>query len=406
MGFFSQSQLQSKKPLPLIPLCGKCGLKDMGCLSPKMPIAGKGKKGIMIIGEAPGEHEDKQNIPFVGKSGQLLREKLRKYGVDPTDDCWLYNALICRPPNNKIPKKVMVEYCRPNVIREIDRLKPTTIILLGGVAVRSLIGYIWKADVGTMTRWVGWRIPSQKFNTWICPTYHPSYISREMTKKYPNPLYERTFEEHIENALQKKAAPWKVIPRYEESVFPITDSEAAVQSIEGFIKRGRPIAFDYETDRLKPDHREARIVCCGISDGRTTVAYPFYGAAVGATKRLLQSPLPKIASNLKFEQRWSIRHFGQGVRNWMTFGDTMLGSHVLDNREDITSIKFQAFVLLGQPPWNEHIESYLESEDGGGNSPNRIDRVDMKDLLIYCGMDSLMEWIVSRIQQQQLRRGK
>lgn len=253
-----------------------------------------------------------------------------------------------------------------------------------------------------MSRWAGWRIPHQKLNAWLCPTFHPSYIERLKTvEKARGPLAERIWEDHIEKAITKTNRPWENIPRYVESIFPIKSADDAAKSIEGFIKRGKPIAFDYETDRLKPDHRDARIVCCSVSDGRTTIAYPWYGKAIESTKSLLTSNLPKLGSNIKFESGWTSKLLGIVVRGWVA--DTMNTAHVLDNRQDICSIKFQAFIHLGQEPWNDHIAQFLESEDDGGNTPNNINKVGLDDLLIYCGMDSLMEHLVCQKQHKAIK---
>lgn len=394
MGFFSPSHMTSKRPLPLLPQCGKCGLKD-GCKSPKMPVYGSGKKGIFIVGEAPGEKEDLHGIPFVGKTGQRLRSTLRKFGVDLKEDCWSTNALICHPTSNKVPKQMMIDYCRPNIVHSLQTLNPSTIILLGGAAVRSVIGWLWKEEPGAISQWVGWQIPLQRPNAWVCPTYHPSYIERLESE-----VTDRIFEEHIEKAVDRTTRPWQIVPDYRKEVVHYLNSHDASRAILGFIEGRRAVAFDYETDRLKPDHHDSRIVCCSISDGKTTIAFPWYGDVIPAMKEFLLSPLPKIASNLKFEERWTIRHLGINVRNWSE--DTMLAAHVLDNRENINSIKFQAFVNLGQESWDYHIRRFLESEEEGGNSTNRIKDIDLSDLLTYCGLDSLMEYKVAKIQGKQV----
>src|SRR5262245_43419820 len=84
------------------PRCGLCGLLNK-CQSPKMEVYGKGKNGILIVGEAPGANEDEQGIPFVGKAGRYLRGILHGLDVNMRNDCWLTNSLICRPPNNATP---------------------------------------------------------------------------------------------------------------------------------------------------------------------------------------------------------------------------------------------------------------------------------------------------------------
>jgi len=88
---------------------------------------------------------------------------------------------------------------------------------------------------------------------------------------------------------------------------------------------------------------------------------------------------------------------GHRVRNW--YWDTMLASHVMDNRPGITSIKFQSFVLLGQSSYDDHIKKFFQSPKG--EERNQIDLIDMDDLLLYNGLDSLLQYKVG-IKQMEL----
>lgn len=398
-GFFSPSVIAqgNKAPASRVPKCGACGLLKT-CKSPKMPIAGKGKRGILIVGEAPGETEDDTGKPFVGKSGRLLQQTLRKYGIDMFRDCWVTNSLICRPPGNRDPTDLEIGYCRPNLLNAITDLKPSTIIPLGRFGIESVIGMAWKSgqgDVGGGYRWLGWNIPYRKWNAWICPTYHPAFIARKLKENGVESLF---FEKHLEKAAELEGRPWESNEFDDRSqIEKIYDANEAARILRRMIQKGGPVAFDYETNCLKPDRKEARIVSCSVSwRGKKTIAYPWHGEAITATGELLQSPLPKIASNLKFEERWTIAEFGRGVKNWSL--DTMLEAHVMDYRPQITSIKFQAFVQLGVEDWSSHIEPFLASDEKGGNGLNRIHEIAIGDLLLYNGLDSLWEYGVAKKQ--------
>ena len=93
---------------------------------------------------------------------------------------------------------------------------------------------------------------------------------------------------------------------------------------------------------------------------------------------------------------------GHPVRNWVW--DTMLSAHHLDNRPGITSVKYQAFVRLGQEPWDTHIKPMLQSTDERGL--NRVNEIPMRDLLLYCGMDSLIEYKLAELQKKEMMNGK
>lgn len=391
-GFYSVSELPIIETQSLIPKCGACGLYK-SCKSPKMVPRGKGKKNILIVGDAPNVNDDKAGRPFASDSGDRLRKVLAKCNIDMERDCIVTNSLICRP-QNKIDQEI--GYCRPNLLKTIASVEPETIILLGEAAVASLIGHLWREDVGSIATWIGWQIPSQTLNAWICPTWHPSYLGYAN-----NPVVEMYWQRHIREALSLEGAPWKTVPDYTKQVELIYDDAAAVSWIERFMKSKRSVAFDYETDRLKPDNPESEIICCSLSDGVSTMSFPWRGKAVKAMKAFLKSDVPKIASNMKFEDRWTRAILGISVRNWDT--DTMLLAHTLDNRHMITSIKFQSFVRLGMHAYDDPVRKYLGAKDKGANTPNRIKECPLQDLLLYNALDSLLEWKVAKLQRKELR---
>lgn len=402
-GFFPAPTL-NRAPLSLIPKCGECGLFKT-CVSPKMPYSGKGKRKILLLGEAPGKNEDDKNRQFVGESGSYLQSILTKVGIDMREDCWLHNAVICRPPKNELPEGA-VDHCRPNLVKTLQELKPEIIIPLGATAVKSLIGWLWKEDVDSINRWVGWRIPCQRdgynkeFNCWICPTWHPSYLQR--SRKDPSiknsGVMEKFFEEHLRAAAKLQGRPWKEVPDYKSKVRILYTADEAIPLIREFAKGNKPIAFDYETTMLKPDSTRAQIYSCSISDGKTTIAFPWLERIAPVVGELLKSNLPKIGFNAKFEDRWTRKEFGHGVNNWLWCG--MLAAHTLDNRKLICSLKFQSFILLGQQSYDDHIKPYLQGKDS--NSPNKIKELDLKQLLLYNGLDSLLEWKVAKIQMRSM----
>jgi DNA polymerase len=364
-----------------------------------MPYSGQGKKGILIVGEAPGADDDKANKQFAGVNGQYLSKVLKQLGVDMRRDCWLHNALICRPPKDKVTDNEMVDYCRPNVVKAIKELQPKVIIPMGQLACESIIAWLWKGiegDIGSISRWLGFRIPAQKINAWVCPNWHPNYVCRSnygSGKK--NEVVEMYFKHYLEGALEKDSHPWDEVPDYKSKIIKIHDTDEAAKAIRWIIRKGGVTAFDYETNMLKPEGPGAYIRTCSICwEGKRTIAFPWSGEAIKAMQEYLVSPLPKIASNMKFEDRWSRRIAGAEVVNW--FWDTMNVAHVQDNRRDITGLKFQGFVWLGYGEYNSHLEEFLKAKSS--ITPNRIHEIDLDDLLTYNGIDSLLEYEVAMRQ--------
>lgn len=388
-GLFTPEPPARSRTVPRSARCGACGLSK-GCQSPKMPVTGKGRRRVLIVAEAPGRQEDQENIQLIGDAGQKLRKILKGMKIDLDRDCWKTNALCCYVKGNPEPTDRQIGWCRPNLMKAVRELKPDVIVLLGAVAVDSLLGVLWKEKPGPIGQWVGWQIPSQELNTWICPTYHPSYLLRTR-----DPVAELMVTKHLKAAFGLEGRPWNEIPDY-RGMIRCEKSSSEAASILRSVKGGS-FAFDFETNMLKPDHPDARIVCCSVCWGdELTIAFPWHGEAVAAMGKLLAGFEQKVGWSIKFEDRWTRKAFAFGVNNWLYCG--MNGSHVLDNRRGITSAKFQAFVRLGLAPYDREIKPYLEAKDS--NTLNRIDEVDLDDLLMYCGMDSLVEY---RICEQQTK---
>ncbi len=397
-GFFSSSKLITNKPIASIAHCGSCGLYK-SCITPKMQPTGKGLKKILVVAEAPGKNEDEQGIQLIGKSGQHLRKVLKSLHIDLDRDCWKTNAVICRRDNNETPDSNHIAACRPNLIKTINKYQPNSIILLGAVAVESLLSYLWKEEVGAISRWGGYCIPSQQINAWIVPTFHPSFIMR-----VEDDVYNKFFRQHLKKVVEKsKAKPFTTIPDYKKQIEIIIKPHQAALAISDMLKKKEPIAFDYETNCTKPEYEKSEIICCSVcQSGERTIAFPWLNEAVFAMIELLNSDVPKIASNLKFEHRWTLNKLKVNVKKWLW--DTMIAAHIIDNASNVTSIKYQSFVHLGVGSYNNHIQPFLESK--GQSKYNRIHEIDIMDLLLYNGMDSLLEYKVALKQMKILRNRK
>jgi len=402
MTLFPMSELSTLKNDPRLPRCGRCGLLS-GCKSPRMPVTGEGKREVLVVAEAPGEEEDKRNTQLIGPSGRTLRKHLRKVGVDLDRDCWKTNAVICCPHRNPTTEEVTA--CRPNLLKTIRELNPKMILLLGGQAIASLIGWMLREEPGAVGRWAGWRIPSQRLNTWICPTWHPSYVMRAENaggqaerNRQQMQVVSVMFDRHLRRAFELRGRPWRKLPEFAKQVkVEILAGEAAKLIRRWFCRSEQPVAFDFETDMLKPDSEQSKIVSCAMSEGDHTLAFLVVRETREAVVEFLRSRVPKVAHNAKFEDRWARRVLGVSVRSW--HWDTMQAAHVLDNRRGVSGLKFQAFVQLGQEPYNETVAPFLE---GSSNVPNRVTQADAHDLLLYNGLDALLTWSLYRKQRKDL----
>lgn len=156
--------------------CGNCGLRPT-C---RQVVFGEGspEAKIMLIGEGPGEEEDRQGRPFVGKAGQLLDKILEVCGFGRFTHVYIANIVKCRPPKNRIPAPEERISCLPYLHEQIKIIEPAIIILLGATALQGLIDP--QARI-TKSRgeWLQWQ------DIWIMPTYHPAAILRNPQLKKP-----------------------------------------------------------------------------------------------------------------------------------------------------------------------------------------------------------------------------
>jgi DNA polymerase len=94
---------------------------------------------LMFVGEAPGFHEDKQGVPFVGAAGQLLSKLLAGIGL-AREDVYIANVLKCRPPGNRDPQPDEIEACEAHLFRQIELIRPKVVATLGNFSTKLLSG--------------------------------------------------------------------------------------------------------------------------------------------------------------------------------------------------------------------------------------------------------------------------
>jgi DNA polymerase len=143
----------------------------------------------LIVGEAPGEHEDLQGEPFVGQAGQLLDNMLSTMKLSRTGErqaegggVYIANVLKCRPPGNRNPKPEEVAQCLPYLERQVALLQPKMILAMGRFAVQALLrDHVPDVDTTPLGKLRG-RV-YQYQNLPVVVTYHPAYVLRNLPEK-------------------------------------------------------------------------------------------------------------------------------------------------------------------------------------------------------------------------------
>ena len=140
-------------------------------------VFGEGSPGakLVFVGEAPGEEEDKQGRPFVGRAGQLLTKIISAMGL-AREDVYICNILKCRPPGNRNPKEDEIATCEPFLVKQLEAINPEIICALGTFAAKTLLRT--EAPISSIRG---------KFHDYhgrkLMPTYHPAYLLRNPDAK-------------------------------------------------------------------------------------------------------------------------------------------------------------------------------------------------------------------------------
>lgn len=135
---------------------------------------------IMLIGEAPGADEDRLGIPFIGRSGHLLDKILQAVGFS-RDDVYITNVLPWRPPGNRTPTTAEVAVCLPFLKRQIEFIKPSALVLLGGSAANALFDN--EEPISKLRgKWLDYLL-SDGASLPALATFHPAYLLRNTAQK-------------------------------------------------------------------------------------------------------------------------------------------------------------------------------------------------------------------------------
>ncbi len=150
-----------------------------------VPGSGSPTADIMFIGEAPGQYEDEQGIPFVGRSGQYLNYLLDKIGLT-RPDVFITNVVKCRPPSNRDPQTAEIKACKPYLDRQIDVIDPKVIVTVGRY---SMARYFPKGKISEIHGQ-----PLYQDGRAYYPIYHPAAALR-------NPRLKRDMEDDFQRLL-------------------------------------------------------------------------------------------------------------------------------------------------------------------------------------------------------------
>jgi DNA polymerase len=155
---------------------GECTRCKLGRGRTKLVFGvGDARAELMFVGEGPGEDEDLQGEPFVGRAGQLLTKMIEAMGYR-REEVYIANVVKCRPPGNRNPEPDEIEACEPFLRAQIDAVRPKVIVALGKFAAQTLLRDT--SPIGKLRgRWFTYE------GVRLMPTFHPAYLLRSPNEK-------------------------------------------------------------------------------------------------------------------------------------------------------------------------------------------------------------------------------
>jgi len=398
--------------------CRACPLSKADLMHPKISAVGSTHPKIYYLGEAPGEEEDREGVPFVGRAGRLLRSDIQEDIPHR-----IHNCARCRPTDgmkNRDPTDIELAACRSSVEEDITWTKPKVIVALGNVAMK------WTLGVSGIKQWRGRYVPARIGDhvCWVFPCLHPSFINRQGSEgrdsdKLTGDDWKYTFHRdlwRVQNEIDR-------LPECEGPKGPdgadadielCTGSDKSWGDLDRFvtdiIAKGPLItgALDLETVGLRPYAEGAKVLTASISDGSRTMSFPidhpeasrkFRDRATTILRRFVFSSAAKVAHNLPFELEWLAWLFGEGVLRVGGWDDTMAGEYVLDVRDpDTLDLGFCTMHRFG---FDVKSLSPLDKKKLAGYR--------LADVLRYNGLDSkwtalLLPVILDEIRKQRLQQ--
>lgn len=365
-----------------------------------VPGSGPASAKLAIVGEAPGAEEERQGIPFVGKSGAMVDNYLKTAGM-PREYCYVTNVVKVRPPGNDIKKlgllgKSIDDYL-PQLWAELEALQPNCILAFGNTALTALTGQ------RGIEKYRGSLLQTIKGNFKVIPTIHPASLMHKEADGKMRSWKDTTFIQwDVEKAV--KQAQFKEYNPPIRNLIVAKNNLTLYRFLDRFSNH-EEVAVDIETFRTIP-------ICISFAFNSTdSISIPFFNQIsvlneLGMTRSdilqcwkdvadVLANPrIRKIGQNFKFDQLQLERCynrtvlFGMPIRSF--YFDTMLAFRTL-YPELPGKLEFQTSILTNEPYYKEEGKGYNPKKD-------KLER-----LLLYNAKDSVVTFECKEREHEELR---
>ena len=377
--------------------CRACPLNFAANRHPKMAPTGAEHPAIYILGEAPGETEDRVGRQFIGKAGQRLRREIPREWVSRIR--W-NNTIRDRPPENRDPSPVEIECCRPSIEADIVAAKPKVLLALGAVPVT------WFGVKGGISLWRGRCFPArvthggQSHDLWVLPTFHPSYVAHVEDGHGDGESGELAqasavmFGRDLDRAFRFAEKPPRPRILTRADLPPVTmlyrdsDIDRIPELLEPFLAED-VVAFDIESTHLRPFSEGARLVSIAFADTKRSVAMSLghpgaserFNAAARRVlgwflRRWVRTSSRKPGHNTQLDLEWLRHAYGLWVLG-CPYDDTQAQAFVLDERPGALSLDVISVLNFG-----------LHLKELSNVDVERLVDFPIEDVLTYNGFDA------------------
>ena len=316
------------------------------------------------------------------------------------DNSFIANRVIhhnCRPTNekgsNRTPTTREIKACEPNWRAAIQQFQPKYILLFGAKAVEAFFMNRTQPISTNLSigRWRKLCIPDVQTKAWVIPLYHPSFVIR-------NPDAENIFKLDLQWAMEQITSNLPEIEEidYSQKIKCLTNTDEILDILKTIKEQKPTIAFDYETTGLRPYYPGHSIVSTAVAIYGEDIAYAWPYSYPGAWQSgqlealnkawrgVLSDPeILKVAQNIQMEHPWSKIIIGEEPKGW--YWDTMVCSHIVDERAGFTGLDFQTFINWGYE-YGGDISKFKKALPG--TKFNTMQKCPLNELLKYNGLDA------------------
>lgn len=328
--------------------CWECPLRDC----PPVYGSGPAKASLVVVGEAPGENEVKEGIPFVGKSGQLLDRVLDYHGYK-REEVYFTNACLCRPPDNATPTAKAIKACRTRLVEEVRLHSPSNVLAVGATAAKSVRNTADGINV-LRSEPPAW---SEELDARVICTFHPAAV-----------LYKQGYN-LFPSILKDVEKTKRVETKWERTQFRVVDNiDDGIRALAELEKRPE-VTLDVEVDHEKGWPNDPKNLL-KLSEGFLSTAISHRpGAAVVFSREVCNDPRfyrtldqlfqhgPKFGfqyGKFDIQRLWTL-----GVPNARIDEDSAYGHYATDERVGTHDLEQQAVEILGAPRYKTDTRQWL-----------------------------------------------